>query len=416
MAKPTYIIMKDQPLPDKYGQYIYDADNMLAQSGLDTLDPADDLYSIVNLEHDVSDTFYTLMPFGDGNVKMEWYPLKANRPTCNDWFSFQTHSLKVWFLDGHNTVDDDFISYDAIANLVSNYNPFYAQYEDSDPESLMGDDGSTFTCQTWVDNAWPTGEVSGWKKSFDIPPNCDDCAWFSPYNLNCWQTVGDWGAGAVIGFDEENHWGFLATTEYPSWEEYLTDIFFNYMDYDGSNTKDYFYVITEIYVEAYFAPYGPYGQQTHGVYRYPKRMFLDAWDNGDSVTQESLYWRYYGRPGMTSEGWASLIAGNDGNCHNPVTEFGTTWSVQGSSTDEYYNNGWTNWSDADDGTPSQCSACNLQFNVPVRPALNLNVRGATVDIDAYPPYQPFYNMGGKNWEQIVSETHVVFGEDNEDNQ
>ena len=45
MAKPTYIVMKDQPVPNAYGQYVYDAMNMLPQTGLDTLDISDDLYS-----------------------------------------------------------------------------------------------------------------------------------------------------------------------------------------------------------------------------------------------------------------------------------------------------------------------------------------------------------------------------------
>ena len=59
MAKPTYIIMKDQPVPNAYAQYTYSATNMMAQTGLSTLDPSDDLYSIRDIQHNISDNFYT---------------------------------------------------------------------------------------------------------------------------------------------------------------------------------------------------------------------------------------------------------------------------------------------------------------------------------------------------------------------
>ena len=55
MAKPTYIILKDQPQPDSYGQYFYSAENMLANTGLETMDTSDDLYSIRGPEKNIGE-------------------------------------------------------------------------------------------------------------------------------------------------------------------------------------------------------------------------------------------------------------------------------------------------------------------------------------------------------------------------
>ena len=49
MAKPDYRIIKDRPLPNSYAQYTYST-SYLEETGLSTVDPSDDVYSIMDEE------------------------------------------------------------------------------------------------------------------------------------------------------------------------------------------------------------------------------------------------------------------------------------------------------------------------------------------------------------------------------
>ena len=99
MAKPTYIILQDQPSINDYGQYVYDVENQIAVTGLNTIDPTDDLYTKQNIGFSAADFMYDPLSFGTGQIKFEGYPLYVASPAdANEMVIWSDGHMNIWFL------------------------------------------------------------------------------------------------------------------------------------------------------------------------------------------------------------------------------------------------------------------------------------------------------------------------------
>ena len=133
------------------------------------------------------------------------------------------------------------------------------------------------------------------------------------------------------------------------------------------------------------------------VYRYPKTLFIDAWQSGISITTEVMAWRIYG----TGDNWFDAMAGND-ECWNQTGHIGTGWTNLGDNYSDYITE-----SELDNTWTEAATTFNCEGWGTWRPTLRLNVRPPLVDIEDLPPYQPFYNMGGKNLDDVYEEQHQI---------
>ncbi len=420
MAKPTYIIFRDQPYPDAYAQYVYDNLNMLTQSGLNTLDPADDIYSVRGFQWNVANNFYTNFPFGDGTISVEGYPMYVGGPLTgpglDSTFGIDDHRLETYFFDGSTLSDSDFVSYSSVGNLISGRNVFvsHSGMNQSYPSSLPDTSwlyGTLWGGGGWTCCDWHNFPAFGWRQEFEYPQT-----WFSPFNQNWWNE--DWinDVWPNIGFNGTSYSNFLVNED-PSrestedendlardaWQNYMLSLYDRYNDMDGSQANHYFYFVTDIFFTWTDWEQAGITNRTRGVYRYPLRLLVDAWTSGQPITTEVIMWRLYESGG---DNWNDVMAANDGGCVNQVTEFGTSWAFDVYDDSDYGNS----WSDVIDGAPSGCSNPAMDVGYRARPTLNLNITPPTIDIEAVPPYEPFYNMGGKTLEDIATETHVVFAD------
>lgn len=400
MAKPTYIIMQDQPVSDAYGQYVYDVNNMLNQSGLNTLDPSDDLYSLRGPTFNATDGFVGGFIFGNGAVQFETYTLWASSPYdyAPSWGTVLLSSdVTIYFVDGAITENDDFTSYTNIGNFLDTIpNKFYEKMNGSNDQTYGDGDGSSFGYGGWT-GGWPGDSTAwGWHENFDFPQT-----WMSPYNNDSWDSGWEDYVHPIMGFNSENYSNFLTGQESNDWSDYLQDIFQNYSSYSNlSDSKHYFYFIEENYIDWCDFDWCDFSARTRIVYRYPKTLFIDAWTSGTPITSEVMAWRIYG----TGDNWYDVIAGND-ECWNNFMHMGTGWTNSGDGYDNYIteaelDNTWEEASPA-----SSCEGIGIW-----RPTLRLNITPPTIEVQELPPYQPFYNMGGKTLSDLEEEEHPVFAE------
>ena len=184
MAKPTYIVMKDQPVPNAYGQYVYDAMNMLPQTGLDTLDISDDLYSIKGSQFNVSDNFYTSFPFGGGRIQIEPYPLFSGAPEGHGGIMyFKKSRMRTYFFDGAITVPADFNNYTAVRSLVTGLSNYFYTADKNTEEGGSVSFSDAYSYGGWSD-MWDYASPSGWYTPYEYPQT-----WFSLYgggSINFW--------------------------------------------------------------------------------------------------------------------------------------------------------------------------------------------------------------------------------------
>lgn len=411
MAKPTYIIMRDQPVTDSYGQYVYDINNMLNQSGLNTLDPSDDLYSLRGPTANVTDNFTYVLGWSDapecqpqsgeipvecGAVQFETYPLWASSPldyAPSAAVVILSSRVTIYLVDGAITENSDFTSYSSIGSFIGGLSNKFYEKSHGNNDQLNGDtDGSSFGFGGW-NNSW-LGDTSpwGWTNELTYPQN-----WMSPYNQGLWENIEGW-VYPIQGFNHQNASNFL-DGQSTDFTEYLLDIFNNYNSYvTGTDSKHYFYLIEENYLDWCDYDWCDFTATTRIVYRYPKTLFIDAWQNGAPITTEVMAWRIYG----SGDNWYDVIAGND-ECWNNVTHFGTGWTNRGDNHAGYITEAelGNTWDDA--GTSRDCEGLGTW-----RPTLRLNITPPTIDVEELPPYQPFYNMGGKTITEVNEEEHPVF--------
>ena len=115
-----------------------------------------------------------------------------------------------------------------------------------------------------------------------------------------------------------------------------------------------------------------------------------------------MAWRVYG----SGNNWYDVIAGND-ECWNNVTHFGTGWTKFGDDSVNYISEAelGNTWEEAT--TSFNCESLGTW-----RPTLRLNITPPQLDIEQLPPYEPFYNMGGKTITEISQETHQIYADSN----
>ena len=397
MAKPTYIIYKDQPISDSYGQYIYDINNMLGNTGLNTLDTSDDLYSIQDLKYDISENFNSVFGWGaNAAVQFETYPLYPAGPLSGPGTYIVGDSrLSVYLVDGAWSTDSDFTSYNSIGTFLSQIpNVFHERRVTPSDGQVAGDDGGLFGFG--MPYGWSSDTTAiGWFQNIGF----NDQTWLSPYNLNAWD-FGCCDDFPIIGFvNESQSQQFLVNQTISNWTDYLEDIQANYGTYNQlSDSTHYFYFIEENHLRWYTIGDGAEAvATTRMVYRYPKTLFIDAWQTGTSITTEVMAWRIYG----TGDNWFDAMAGND-ECWNQTGHIGTGWTNLGDNYSDYITE-----SELDNTWTEAATTFNCEGWGTWRPTLRLNVRPPLVDIEDLPPYQPFYNMGGKNLDDVYEEQHQI---------
>ena len=395
MAKPTYIIYKDQPNPDSYGQYTYNINNMLAQSGLNTLDTSDDLYSMMDIQTNVGDNFISSLEWsGEAKIQFETYPLWAGGPETNgaDFILLNSTSTS-YLIDGGISVDSDFTSYSSIGTFIGQIPNYFIQRSYTPSEGVVtGDDGS-YMGYGARPYGWQTDTTAtGYFENIGF----NNQSWLSPYNLDAWDydCCDDF---PIIGFVSENQaLNFLQGQEFGSWNEYLVDIQNNYSSYSElSSSKHYFYFIEDNYF--YWSDINGWlgDARTRIVYRYPKTLILDSWQTGTPITSEVMAWRIYG----SGDNWWDSISGND-ECWNNVTHIGTGWTKSGDGLDSYITESELDNSWDEIGVENNCQGIGTW-----RPTLRININPPLVEIEDLPPYEPFYNMGGKTITEISEQQH-----------
>ena len=401
MAKPTYIILQDQPSIDDYGQYVYDVENQIAVSGLNTIDPTDDLYTKQNIGFSAADFMYDPLSFGTGQIKFEGYPLFVASPAgANDNVFWSDGHMNIWFFDGANVTESDLDSYSSIGDLISRegFQPFV--------DAPWGNSGEINTITNTVlgyggwSSGWAQQTWSGWFNDYFIGGE----NWFSDYNEDAWnnEPAGclTWRCDThpVIGFGETDHLTFLgANNPFSNWESYLLDMYFNPEEYDGSEPSDYFYIVVENSAEFTWPITGNYNgiHRTRVWYRYPKLDILEAWRTGQPVVQEKSCNRIYGSMGLGNPQEAfAPISGNDGECYNTLQTWGTWWAAVEDD-------------DVTDGTV----LCTGYWSSPIRPVINVNINPPEISAYETPPYEKFFNLGGKSINEYGQDTYLTFGDE-----